>query len=98
MIRGPLLTIVVALLLAAGAIAAVARLRIDTSITSLFDEGDPAARSLDHVMNDFRAVEEVLMLVEDPHADAQSPAKLKEFASRLNAAITRDGDCASLCD
>ena len=44
MIGRPLVTLALALLLAAAAAMAVARLRIDTSLASLFDAHDPAAK------------------------------------------------------
>jgi len=49
MIRRPLLTMMMALLLAAAAAFAVARLRIDTSLTSLFDARDPAEYAAGHI-------------------------------------------------
>ena len=47
MIRRPMLTLAIALLLAAGAIGlCAARLRIDTSLASLFNQNDPSVSVL----------------------------------------------------
>ena len=87
MIRRPVVTLVVALLLAAASLLAVFRLRIDTSLTSLFDAHDPAALALDRVLNHFEAVEELLVFAQAPEA---APDKLRQFAQRFESAVTTD--------
>ena len=64
MTRRPIATLVLALLLAAASLLAVARLRIDTSLTSLFDKHDPAAAALERVLNHFKAVEELIVFAQ----------------------------------
>jgi predicted RND superfamily exporter protein len=95
MIRRPAVTLVVAVLLAVASLAALARLRIDTSLTSLFDKDDPAATALERVMNDFKAVEELLVFAE---TDTSQPEKLTEFAKRLEAAVAADPEAPQLAD
>src|SRR5437762_6355458 len=95
MTRLPMTTLAIALLLAALSLAAVTRLRIDTSLGSLFDRHDPAAGALLRVMSNFRSVEELLILAESDSAD---PNKLTAFAARLDQAIKADPVAASLSD
>jgi predicted RND superfamily exporter protein len=95
MTRRPLLTLAIALVLAAAALAAVTRLRIDTSLASLFDRHDPSAAALLRIMNNFRSVEELLILAE---SDRVEPEKLLAFAQRLDDAIKADPAAAAMCD
>jgi uncharacterized protein len=95
MIRRPVATLVVALLLAVASLLAVARLRIDTSLTSLFDSNDPAAAALGRVLGHFKAVEELLIFAQA--SDAQ-PEKLRQFAQRVEAAVAADAVANELSD
>src|SRR5439155_6347742 len=95
MTRRPMTTLATVLLLAAVSLAAVMRLRIDTSLGSLFDRHDPAAGALLRVMSNFRSVEELLILAE---ADSLDPEMLVAFAARLDEAIKADAVAASLSD
>ena len=95
MIARPRATLVIAVLLAAASLLAVFRLRIDTSLASLFDKNDPAAAALERVMDNFKAVEELIVLARA--SDAQ-PAKLRAFAQRLEAAVAADAEASKLSD
>jgi predicted RND superfamily exporter protein len=95
MIRRPVVTLVVALLLAAASLLAVLQLRIDTSLTSLFDREDPAAAALDRVLNHFKAVEELLIFAQ---TDDAQPEKLASFARRFEAAIAADADASQMSE
>ncbi|MEO6436510.1 MAG: MMPL family transporter, partial [Tepidisphaeraceae bacterium] len=90
MIRRPILTLLLAGVFAAASLAVVLRLRIDTSLTSLFAKDDPAAAALVRVMDNFRSVEELLILVETDAAKSPQPDKLISFAHRLDTAINAD--------
>lgn len=95
MIRRPLVTLVVALLMAAASAVAVARLRIDTSLTSLFEGDDPAAAALERVLENFKAVEELLIFAQAPEP---APQKLRAFAQRVDAAVAADARAKALAD
>src|SRR5688500_18371485 len=95
MIGRPVVTLVVALLLAGASLLAVSRLRIDTSLASLFDKNDPAAAALERVMEDFKAVEELIVFAQ---TDEPAPAKLRAFAQRLEAAVAADAEASKLSD
>jgi predicted RND superfamily exporter protein len=91
----PIATLVIALLLTAASVLAVFRLRIDTSLTSLFDKHDPAAAALERVLNNFKAVEELIVFA---RADDPQPEKLRQFAARLETAVAADGEASKLSD
>jgi predicted RND superfamily exporter protein len=95
MTRRPIATLVIALLLAAASLLAVSRLRIDTSLTSLFDNRDPAAAALERVLNNFKAVEELIVFAQ---ADDAQPAKLRAFAARLESAVAADPEASKFSD
>ena len=98
MIRRPLLTLIIALLLAVASLLAVTRLGIDASLTSLFDDDDPAAAALVRVLNNFRSVEELLILVESQPNEPPQPEKLVGFARRIDTAVRDDPAASRLAD
>jgi predicted RND superfamily exporter protein len=95
--RRAAITLVFALAGAVLAVLAVRRLTPDTSMASLFGADDPAAQSLVHVLNNYRSVEELLLLVESKDISAE-PAQLLAFARRLDAAIRADQEASELSD
>lgn len=96
MIRRHVLTLIVAALLALAAGLAVTRLRVDTSLASLFDDSDPAAIALVRVLDHFPSAEELLLLVESPLTEAPQPERLLAFAARLDEAVKSDPAASQL--
>src|SRR3954447_16115961 len=89
-------------LLVAGAMVVVAllmvtRFRIDTSLENLFSRDDPAARAMGRVLNDFGAVEELLVLASTP--DGRDDAGgLAAFAERVERAVKGSPEASSLAE
>jgi predicted RND superfamily exporter protein len=89
-LRRPAIVVLIAALLAVAALLSIRRLKIDTSLASLFDEHDPAARALVRVLDHFSAVEELLVLVESPADQPAHPDQLTAFAARLEKSTAAD--------
>ncbi len=64
----------------------VFRLRPDTSLENLFSRNDQAAAALVRVMNNFSAVEELLVFVTAPGSDP-APEELLAFAARFDDGV-----------
>lgn len=96
MIRRHVLTLIIAAVLALAALLAVTRLRVDTSLASLFDDTDPAATALVRVLDHFPSAEELLVLVESPQDEAPQPDRLLAFAARLDEAVKNDPSASRL--
>ncbi len=94
----PILTILVTLLICALAAMGVSRLRPEPSLDSMFDQGDPAARALLRVLNEFGAVEEMLLLARTPDDAPPDPDKLARFAKRLEQKIASSPAAREMCD
>jgi len=88
--RRPAIVVLIAVLLAAAALIGIARLRIDTSLASLFDENDPGARALVRVLEHFSAVDELLIFADSPTNQPANARQLTAFAARLEKAIATD--------
>src|SRR5262245_22069934 len=95
MTRRPVLTLIIAIILATAALLAIRRLRVDTSLASLFNRDNPAAGALLRVMDNFRSVEELLILAE---SESIEPDKLLAFAQRLDEATKADANTSQLSD
>ncbi len=96
--RFSLIIVSIAALLALAVLFNIRRLKIDTSLSSLFDEHDPASHALVQVLDHFSAVEELLLFVETPADQPPQAEKLTAFAARLEQAIATDPVAASLSD
>src|SRR5262245_51417524 len=96
--RRPAIVVLVAVVLAIVALLGVARLRIDTSLASLFDENDPSARALVRVLEHFSAVDELLIFVDTPANQTAEAQKLTAFAARLERSIAADSVASRLCE
>lgn len=95
--RRPGRTLVVALAVTALAALSASRLRPTTSLEDMFPRGQPAVDALHHLLDDFAAAEDLILLVrapEDAAAD-QASAALIAFAERLERAIAEDAETAS---
>src|SRR5688500_18663373 len=97
----PVFTIIVTLLCIAAAIAGVLRLRADTSLQAMFAKDDPAARTAAHVLDEFRAAEDLLILVTilsdqiSPDA-SQNAARLLSFAEQFELAALQSAQAEEL--
>jgi predicted RND superfamily exporter protein len=61
----------------------------------MFSKNEPAAVAMTRVLNDFAAVEELLVLATAP-GDAPAPEKLTAFADRLERAVAGDAKASRL--
>ena len=96
--RVSILVVLIAALLALAALLSIRRLKVDTSLASLFDEHDPASHAVVQVLDHFSAVEELLLFVETPASQPPQPEKLTAFAARLEQAMAADPVASSLSD
>ncbi len=95
---------VVTLLITGGlvvlALFGVLRIHADSSLETMFAKNDPAADSLVRVLNQFGAVEELLVLVTVPDGPSipagPQPGQLTEFAKRFESAIKSSPDAPQL--
>ncbi|HET6247441.1 MAG TPA: MMPL family transporter [Tepidisphaeraceae bacterium] len=100
-LRHPLATIVIAFLCALLATVGVSRIHADGSLQAMFSRNDPSAEALSRVLNDFGAVDELLVLASIPGEANASPAdtaRLEQFGDRLVTAIDHDPKSAPLTD
>ncbi|HEX8324549.1 MAG TPA: MMPL family transporter [Tepidisphaeraceae bacterium] len=86
--RWPIVVIAIALLLTALAAWSVTRLRPESSLEGMLDPADPATAAMGRVMANFPLAEELLVLVSLTGED--DPAKLTDFAGRLQAALAAE--------
>lgn len=80
-------------------VAALLALRLEPSpsLEPMFATDDPAARAMLKVLHDFRAADQLLVLVRDASESAEpAAAKLLAFASRLEDAIRAEPEAAAL--
>jgi len=92
-----------ATLIIAGAAALIAilltfRLHTDTSLEAMFTKSDPSARALGHVLNDFPAADQLLILASLPDSAQPDPQKLSEFGHRFSEAVTKSPELSALTD
>jgi predicted RND superfamily exporter protein len=105
-LRHPIGAIALSILCAALAAVGAARIHADASLQAMFARHDPAAEAMSRVMNDFAAVDDLLVVASIPGAGDATPAeleRLKEFADRLVAATSvsqgaKPGALSSLTD
>ncbi|HZK80146.1 MAG TPA: MMPL family transporter, partial [Humisphaera sp.] len=100
-IRRPRLAIVVASCFALIAAMSAARIRTDASLQAMFSHDNPAGQSLARVMEDFGAVDELLVLATVPGGAEASPAdidRLLQFGQRFTVAVSADPQTAFKTD
>lgn len=89
--RHPIAAIVIALVALVAAVLGITRLRADTSLSSFFSPDDPAAKTLQHVMENYAAVDELLVLATLPEPTGEPQiSQLTAFAGRLETEIRSD--------
>jgi predicted RND superfamily exporter protein len=85
--------------LAAMAVLSILRLRPDTSLEAMFAKNDPSARVIDHVLNDFPAADQLLVLATFPQENkTPDPARLLAFAQRFEDEVHQTPEIGSLAD
>jgi len=91
--------------LAAACVAAVLaglwiqRIHPDTSLEAMFSKSDPSAAALAHVLNDFPAADQLLVLASLPQdVSGADPDRLLAFAQRFEAEVRRDPPLEALAD
>lgn len=97
--RYPKTAIVIVAALAILSAALALRLRPDVSMQSLFSSDDPAAKALGHVLNEFPAADELLVLTTLPDRSANAAPdidRLLAFAERLDKGVREDASASSL--
>jgi len=98
--RRPWLTLIVAGVLAALSIAGMTRLHASTNLRTMLAKGDPSAEAMAQIVERFGFVDEMYVLVTQPHAETGGDAKasqrgveaLAAYAQRFEAAARGDVD------
>jgi len=88
-VRHPAAALGVTGVLSVLAVVGVTRLRISPSLADMFAADDPAAAALVRVLDDFAAVDNLLVLASTPAERPPEPEKLLGFAERLAAEVRR---------
>ncbi len=100
-LRHPLAIIAIALLCAALAAIGASRIHVDPSLKAMFARDNTAALALTRVMDDFGAVDELLVVASLPGEGPVTSAeieKLTRFGDRLVAELPADAQTAKLVD
>ena len=98
-IQHPIAILSIALAVALAAIISVSRIHPDASLEAMFTRHSPAGAALSHVMHDFDAVDELLVLVSLPDQKAQpNPDQLLSFAQRFEDQVKRSPTSAKVVD
>ncbi|HEX5242344.1 MAG TPA: hypothetical protein VFW23_03700, partial [Tepidisphaeraceae bacterium] len=98
-IQHPIAILSIALAVALAAIISVSRIHPDASLEAMFTRHSPAGAALSHVMHDFDAVDELLVLVSLPDQRAQpNPDQLLGFAQRFEDQVKQSKGSAELVD
>src|SRR5689334_3556075 len=75
------------------------RIRPNGSLAAMFPKDDPAADALVHVLDDFPAADQMLILASLPDSQlAPDPDRLTAFGQRLTDAVQRSDEARSLTD
>lgn len=100
-VRKPAGAIVVALCFAALAAFGLTRIHADPSLEAMFSRDSAAGKALSRVLNDFGAVDEVLVVATLPGAREATPAdvdRLLRFGQRLTQKLAQDPQARQLSD
>lgn len=91
--------VVVAVLMGLLSVGSAFRLHPDTSLEAMFSKNDPSAAALGHVLNDFPAADQLLVLATLPQRDVQpDPQRLVAFAERFVGRVHQDPALERLTD
>ncbi|MDB5296974.1 MAG: hypothetical protein JWO31_2957, partial [Phycisphaerales bacterium] len=94
--RRPLVTLGLAAVVLAWAAVGVARIRPDTSLSTLFPRGNPSADALVHVLDAYPASGELILLASVPDDRPPAPEALTAFAERFAAAVAASAEAKAL--
>ena len=95
--RRPKLALVLALVLLAGSSASVGRLRLDTSMTSLFHEDDPARLAFESLQQTFGSDDVVIILLQPEELfDTTFLGQLGAIHRQLEAEVPHLAEITSL--
>lgn len=95
----PVATISMACIFAALAIVSVGRIHPDASIEAMFAKDNPSAAALAHVLNDFPAAEQLLLLASLPDdVPGPDPDRVADFGQRFVDAAGHDPTLVPLTD
>lgn len=97
-LRHPKLAVGMLLVAAAAAIVSMARLHADTSVEAMFAQNDPSAIALSHVLNDFPAADQLLVLVSMPRDAQVDPQRLLVFGQRFIETVHQLSEVEKLTD
>ena len=95
-LRRPRTTLAVAAVLTLLAAASIARLRPQTSLTAMFDAGNPSVAALERIVGRFPVAEELLVLATLPDDAPRDEDRLRAFAGRLEARLAETETVAAL--
>ena len=98
-IQHPIAILSIALAVALAAIISVSRIHPDASLEAMFTRHSDAGSALSHVMHDFDAVDELLVLVSMPDQKAPpNPDQLLGFAQRFEDQVKQSKSSTELVD
>jgi len=98
-VRRPGLIWLVGLIVTAASVVAIARFEQSASVTSMFDQRNPAAAALGKVMDRFSAIDELLILVtaDADVSDEEAADRLVEFAASLEKKLRQSPADWKMC-
>ena len=95
----PWIAIVLTLFLSFTALILVNRLHADASLAAMFPANDPSAKALTHVLEDFPAADQMIVLASLPNdAPGQDAERLIEFGHRFATAVHVSPEMERLSD
>lgn len=98
-IAHPWLTLTLAAILLVLAVLSAARLQPSGSLAAMFPAHDPSADAMVHVMDDFPAADQLILLASlPPSASAPDPQRLIDFARRFSDRVAATPDVQHLVD
>ena len=90
--RRPWIVLALALVAALLALVAMQRISIEASLEKMLAQDDPAALAVVRVLNDFAAVDDLLILVTQPEQPLPNVTPLLEFARRFEQAAEESAE------
>lgn len=88
--RRPVVTLVVAAVLALLSLLAILRLKPETSLDAMLDPKEPATIAMSRVLNAYPVTEELLLMASTPDDRPADGGKLLDFAERLLRALEKE--------
>ena len=95
-LRRPRATLVIAAVLTLLAAASIARLRPQTSLTAMFDAGNPSVAALERIVGRFPVAEELLVLATLPPDAPRDEERLRAVAERLEGRLAETETVAAV--